>query len=256
MRRWLGRRGLAGEVARALSTGIARRRWGDPAARRARVVVAQNDDVAARFATSRRVVVEPNAALDPPRPRPSRPSGPPTALFVGRLIGWKGARLALATIAHPLAAPWHLRVYGEGYDRELLERFAEQLQIADRVTFLGHRPRQEVLEAYEEADALLFPSLHDQAGWVVGEASQAGCPVVCLPLGGPPILAGPNGFVASLDGDVVHNLAEQLLLAGERGGQVHARWSRDRLSPLVEDWYADAAGVPPAPPPRSAHPQP
>ena len=255
MRRWLGRRGLVGEVARALSTGIARRRWGDPAARRARVVVAQNDDVAARFASSRRVVVEPNAALDPPRARPARPSGPPTALFVGRLIGWKGARLALATIAHPLAASWHLHVYGDGYDRELLERLADQLEIADRVTFLGHRPRQEVLAAYEEADALLFPSMHDQAGWVVGEASQAGCPVVCLPLGGPPILAGPNGFVASLEGDVVRNLAEQLVLAGEQGGQVHARWSRDRLSELVDDWYADAVGATASAPRGSSHPE-
>jgi glycosyltransferase involved in cell wall biosynthesis len=212
------------------------------------VVVAQNDDVAARFAASRRVVVEPNAALDPPRQRPSEPrDGPPVALFVGRLIGWKGARLAVATIAHPLAASWRLHVYGDGYDRALLEQMTRDLGVADRVTFLGHRPRHEVLEAYEVRDALLFPSMHDQAGWVVAEASQAGCPVVCLPLGGPPVLAGPNGYVASLEGDVVRNLAEQLHLAGEHGGRVHERWSRDRLGALVDDWYADAVG--------SAHPQ-
>ena len=248
MRRWLGRRGFVDEVMRSLSTGLARRRWGDPAARRARVVVAQNDDVAARFASSRRVVVEPNAALDPPAPRPpGRADGPPVALFVGRLIGWKGARLAVATLAHPLAAAWRLHVYGDGYDRELLVRLAADLGVADRVTFLGHRPRAEVLEAYEHADALLFPSMHDQAGWVVAEASQAGCPVVCLPLGGPPVLAGPNAYVASDEGDVVRNLAEQLHLAGEHGGRTHERWSRDRLGDLVDDWYADAVD-------GSAHP--
>jgi glycosyltransferase involved in cell wall biosynthesis len=95
---------------------------------------------------------------------------------------------------------------------------------------------------------MLFPSLHDQAGWVVAEASSAGCPVVCLPLGGPPILAGPNAYVAPLEGDVVANLAEQLVAAGESRGEPHARWSRDRLVQLVDDWYADAIGSQTSPP--------
>jgi glycosyltransferase involved in cell wall biosynthesis len=242
-RRWLGLKGFLGEVARVVGTGVPRRLWGDPVARRAAVVVAQNDDVATRFRAARRVVVEPNAALEPvPAPADRRlvGSGPRTALFVGRLIAWKGARLALATLAHPLAVGWRLQVFGDGYERERLVALAAELGISDRVEFLGHRPRSEVLAAYGTADAMLFPSLHDQAGWVVAEASSAGCPVVCLPLGGPPILAGPNAHVASLEGDVVANLAEQLVAAGESRGEPHTRWSRERLVGLVDDWYADA----------------
>ena len=244
MRRWLGRRGLVGEVLRTMLTGAPRRLWGDPVARRAAVVVAQNPDVATRFDFARRVVVEPNAVMDSPAevavPHEVGEGEPRTAVFVGRLIGWKGARLAVATMAHPGAAGWRLRVYGEGYDREGLEQWVAQHGLSDRVEFMGHRPRAEVLAAYRSADAMLFPSMHDQAGWVVAEASSVGCPVVCLPLGGPPVLAGPNGFVASLEGDVVANLAEQLDAAGRSGGTPHTRWDRARLPALVDAWYAEA----------------
>lgn len=241
LRRWLGRRGLATEVARALVTGALRRLFADPVARGAAVVVAQNDAVARRFSSARRVVVEPNAALDsaPPTVAHGR-AGPKRALFVGRLVAWKGARLAIATIAHPQADGWCLTIYGEGYERQALERMARDLHVDSRVEFAGYRPRDEILRAYAEADAFLFPSLHDQAGWVVAEASSAGCPVVCLPLGGPPILAGDNAVLASLEGDIVENLARALFAAGQGRGVVHDRWSTTRLPGLLADWYGDA----------------
>ena len=243
LRRWLGRKGFLGELVRGLVTGVPRSIWGDSVARRAAVVVAQNGDVARRFRRARRVVIEPNAALETGPARPRRPrdrSEPPTAIFVGRLIGLKGARLALAAIARTQTSHWRLRIYGDGQDRHHLERMSSELGLDDRVEFLGHRPRSEVLEAYATADALLLPSMHDQAGWAVAEASSAGCPVVCLPLGGPPILAGENAFIASLEGDIVANLADQLTLAGANGGTPHSSWSRSRLAALVDDWYDDA----------------
>ena len=42
----------------------------------------------------------------------------------------------------------------------------------------------------------VFPSLHDEAGWVVVEAMACGLPVVSLDVGGPPILAGDAMVVA------------------------------------------------------------
>src|SRR5690606_8159028 len=61
--RWLGVRGTITEVARAALTALPRAVWGDAAARRAALVVAQNPDVAHRFRRARKVVVEPNAAF-------------------------------------------------------------------------------------------------------------------------------------------------------------------------------------------------
>jgi glycosyltransferase involved in cell wall biosynthesis len=39
-----------------------------------------------------------------------------------------------------------------------------------------------------EADVLLFPSMHEDAGWVVAEAAASGLPAVALDRGGPPLL--------------------------------------------------------------------
>ncbi|GAA3533765.1 hypothetical protein AFL01nite_21440 [Aeromicrobium flavum] len=245
LRRWLGARGAVVETVRGALTGLPRRLWGDRIAARASLVVAQNPGVAERFGDSRRVEVEPNAALEPlavvDRPHVRRSDDGHLAVFVGRLLAWKGGRLALATLAHPRAAGWRLEVFGEGYERPALEALARELGIDDRVTFHGHRPRTEVLDAFVRADALLFPSMHDQAGWVAGEASSLGCPVVCLPLGGPATLAERNAYVAPLEGDIVANLAEQLGAAAEHGGTPHDRWSRERLPAVVGRWYREVA---------------
>ncbi|HZC74162.1 MAG TPA: glycosyltransferase, partial [Jatrophihabitans sp.] len=240
---WLGPRGVLSELARSIGTRVARAVWGDRAARRAAVVVAQNGDVAARFAThARQVVVEPNAALEPAEPRRSRDGHGEyrEAVFVGRLVPWKGCRLALDALARPEAAGWRLDVYGAGPDAAALSARTRRLGLAERVSFHGWRPRAEVLDAFTRADALLFPSMHDSAGWAVAEASAVGCPVVCLDIGGPPLLAGPNGHVAAPSRDVVRALARALETAGTAARIGYPRWSAQRLPALVQDWYRDA----------------
>lgn len=248
LRRWLGLRGIAYEVIRDLATTLPRRIWGDANARRADVVVVQNRDVARRFRRARRVIVEPNAALDlsqlPSRAVAARENRAPVAVFVGRLIPLKGASIALEALSRPQASDWTLRIFGDGPERAALEAMTARLGLEHRVEFFGHRPRAEALAAMAGADMLLFPSMHDQAGWAVAEASSMGVPVVCLPLGGPPTLAEPNGFVAGLRGDLVGNVVDQLRAAGVAEGVPHARWSRDRLRELTSTWYrlAVAAG--------------
>jgi len=239
LREWLGVRGVLTEAIRGLMTSIPRAMWGDSSARRASVVVAQNPAVAHRFRKARRVVTEPNAALDQNElpERLEHRSEAPVAIFAGRLVAWKGAQLAVAAIARPETSTWRLNIIGDGYSRKTIEKQAERLGVADRVTFSGHVPREEVLQAFARADALLFPSLHDQAGWVVAEASALGLPIVCLPLGGPATLADRNAFVASTEGDVVGNLAAQLVAARSAQPQAHDRWSHQRLPELVRDWY-------------------
>lgn len=248
LRRWLGPRGFATEIIRDSLTFVPRAIWGDKAARRAGLVIAQNRDVARRFSRLAETVIEPNAALDEvPAAGSSRPVGTrKRAVFAGRLVGLKGVRLCLDVLAHPSCRDWDLDLYGDGWDRRSLERWVRRAGLSDRVRFLGHRPRSEVLAAFETADAMLFPSMHDQAGWVVAEASSLGCPVVCLPLGGPPLLAQPNDFVVSLDGDIVENAARELIAAGQATATTrHDRWSRQRIPDLVERWYDQvAAGGP------------
>ena len=51
--------------------------------------------------------------------------------------------------------------------------------------FLGRVPYAEMVQAYRDSDALLFPSLHDSGSNVVVEAMSHGMPVICLDRGGP-----------------------------------------------------------------------
>ncbi|BDV29512.1 glycosyltransferase [Microbacterium terricola] len=241
LRRWLGTRGTVTELVRGPLTGLARRLWGRPAARRAALIVAQNPDVAAAFARdAAAVVVEPNACIDDLPQRDASAVRAQHAVFAGRLVAWKGAAVAIDAIATPAAAGWTLTIYGDGYERARLERQAHRLGLGERVEFAGHRPRDEVLEGISRAAVFLFPSMHDQAGWVVAEASTMGCPVVCLPLGGPPVLAEPNGFVPALGPDLPARLARELSTAAAAGATPTARWSAARLPGLVDDWYRRA----------------
>jgi glycosyltransferase involved in cell wall biosynthesis len=59
------------------------------------------------------------------------------------------------------------------------------------------------------ANVFLFPSLHDEAGWVVLEAFANGLPVICLDVGGPPVLGGTPVRIGRMDA-TVRRLAEAL----------------------------------------------
>jgi glycosyltransferase involved in cell wall biosynthesis len=238
---------LGGELARLAVTGLARKFVGEPIARRADLVVAQNRFVADRFADLADVIVETNIALaseEVERGRMPAAEGQSHtgrhAVFVGRLRPWKGLRLALEALSRPQAATWSLDVIGTGSDRKRGQRLVEQHDLADRVRFLGMLPRDEVLERLGRADALLFPSLHDAAGWVVAEALSLGCPVVCLDITGPGDLVTNDGGVrVAPRGDVVGGLADGL--AALRGRvDPSDRWSADRAPELIDGWYQRA----------------
>lgn len=235
--RWLGPRGTLTELARAVITTPLRAWGGLPSARRSSVVVAQNPQVAGYFRRhGANTVVEPNACLTGLPPR-AAVTDEKTAVFAGRLLGWKGAALAIDAVSRPELADWTLEIYGDGYDRRRLERRAAARGVAGRVRFHGHVDRDQLWEAMRTATVFLFPSMHDQAGWVVAEASSIGCPVVCLPLGGPPVLAEPNAFVADLSGDVPRSIAEQVLRAAATDASPTDRWSVTRLPAIVQGWY-------------------
>lgn len=247
--RWLGLRGSVTEIVREAATRPLRVLWGDRAARAASVVVAQNSDVARRFSSGpAHVVVEANASIKPedlvhPDASPSDRAAPTPrrAVYVGRLISLKGVRIAVAAMAE--LQDWTLDIYGDGYERELLERQVRRLGITDRVRFRGHRPRTEVLAALAEADALVFPSMHDQAGWVAAEASALGCPVVCLPFGGPPVLADVNAHVVSLERDLPAALARTVAALPRGRGERSHRWDAGRLPRFLEQTYDRACAT-------------
>lgn len=238
---WVGRRGIVSELGRTALTGVARGVWGDRTARRADVIVGLNHDVAQRFSKVGPVIVEPNSAITIGAGQaPARTGDGRQAVFVGRLMGWKGCRLAVSALSRPECLGWSLDVFGEGPDEGELRRLVARLGLEQRVHFRGQRPREEILDAFRTADAMLFPSMHDSAPWAVAEAVSLGCPVVCLDVGGPPILMDGHGTAVTPDRKVVDRLASALASVQGRFPPSQ-RWSPERLPALVDTWYELAA---------------
>jgi len=126
-----------------------------------------------------------------------RPSGSGLHLFsAGRLLHWKGFHLALGAIAQVRdRVAVEYSIFGTGPERKRLEQLANDLNIADRVHFHDAIPRAELIARMASFDAMLHPSLHDSGGFACLEAMAAGCPVVCLDLGGPGLLVdNESGF--------------------------------------------------------------
>ncbi|MEA5448611.1 glycosyltransferase [Leptolyngbya sp. CCNP1308] len=104
---------------------------------------------------------------------------------VARLLHWKGLHLSLRAFAEANLDEAEYWFLGEGPEKQRLQAIAADLDLGDRVKFLGSLPRAEVLAQLQQCDVLLHPSLHESGGLVCLEAMAAGLPVICLDLGGP-----------------------------------------------------------------------
>ena len=122
---------------------------------------------------------------------------PPTVLWVGGLSPIKAPALALRSFALLLAEipDARLVVLGDGPLRAELTRLAAQLKVAESICFRGRLPWKQALEAYDEADALLFTSLRDSFGVQTLEAWARGLPVVHLDHQGVRDFSAPGGAV-------------------------------------------------------------
>ncbi|MGF1491707.1 MAG: glycosyltransferase family 4 protein [Microcoleaceae cyanobacterium] len=113
---------------------------------------------------------------------------PPRFISIGRLLHWKGFHLGLQAFAQanlPETAEYWM--IGDGPERQHLQQLVEALGIASQVKFWNELPRDQTLQKLGQCLALVHPSLHESGGMVCLEAMAAGCPVICLDLGGPAI---------------------------------------------------------------------
>ncbi|HUP19082.1 MAG TPA: glycosyltransferase family 4 protein [Gemmatimonadota bacterium] len=113
-----------------------------------------------------------------------RPAAEPVFVFLGRLSREKGLSLLLRAFA-AIGPGARLRIVGRGPEGPGLERLARELGIAERVTFTGWVPPEEVERELADAWALVAPSLHSEPlGLVALEAIVRGVPVIASALGG------------------------------------------------------------------------
>ena len=143
-----------------------------------------------------RVSVLPNAVPSipdlPPRAELRRSLGVagPMLAFAGRLTGAKALGAAFEAIEQVDGVT--LLVAGEGEEREALEAEA-----GSRVRFLGALRRDQVLELFAAADAVLLSSVWENFPHALVEALAVGTPVIATRVGGVPEIVedGINGLL-------------------------------------------------------------
>jgi glycosyltransferase involved in cell wall biosynthesis len=104
------------------------------------------------------------------------------ALCVGRVSQEKGVT-ALLKAWRQVPRTYVLRVIGDGPAREQLERDAKADGLSN-VTFMGHQPRERVVEAMKGARFVIFPSeLYENLPLTILESFACGVPVLASKLG-------------------------------------------------------------------------
>lgn len=143
--------------------------------------------------------------------------GPIRVLFVGRLVHWKGAHLAIRAFAEARSRmpSMTLTVLGSGPFERRIQALIRTLDLTDSVTLIGRlQDREAALKQYSAHEIFLFPSLHEAGGMAVIEAMSSGLPVVCLNLGGPGLAVQHDSGIKvepHTEAQVVQDLASALL---------------------------------------------
>jgi glycosyltransferase involved in cell wall biosynthesis len=187
----LGGRGLLEAAARTTTRLIA---GSIPAVRSAQraatVIFTQNTATTHRIRSRAKVIVLSNALEVDIGPIPAQGPRTKDVAVVGRLLPWKGIRLAVRAMRYVTHDGAVLRIYGDGPERRPILALVRRWALQDRVTLEGTTPRQQLLGEVARAGALLHPSLHEEGGTAVAEALTMGTPVICLRHGGPNELLG------------------------------------------------------------------
>jgi glycosyltransferase involved in cell wall biosynthesis len=137
---------------------------------------------------------------------------------VSNLVDWKGIDdnlRALSAVAKRMPhLEWEYRIVGDGVERQRLECLAMNLEIADRVRFLGRIPYAETMREIAEADIFSLPSWGEAFGIVYLEAMSRMRPVIgCLEKGAADVVTdGHEGLlVPPRDIDSLSRALERLI---------------------------------------------
>jgi glycosyltransferase involved in cell wall biosynthesis len=138
--------------------------------------------------------------------------------FVGRLVEQKAPEILLQAfaIASAIVPNARLAIVGDGPLREQLVTLSTQLEIAEKVIWLGERDARTVLSGF---DLFALSSRKEGLPYVVLEAMWAGLPVVATSTAGVEILVEPglNGTVVPPeDANAFGQALIELLISPER----------------------------------------
>lgn len=103
---------------------------------------------------------------------------------VGRLVSRKAIDQLISVMKSLKQTSAHLLIIGTGPQEQALRDKANQLQVSDRVHFLGNVDEQEKFRVLHMSDIFVSTSQHEGFGLVFLEAMASGLPVICYDHGG------------------------------------------------------------------------
>ena len=173
-------------------------------------------------------------------------------LYAGRFLFWKGMHMGIRAFAQAWRKDPELSMImvGEGPALASWQALARDCGVMERITWLNWVGKDELNKLYHSSSMFLFPSLHDSGGMVVLEAAACGLPVLCLDMGGPGEMVGPDvGIKITARGvseaKIVDDLAAALLKLTADPRQLKAlgvsarEWaSRQSWAAKVTEFYA------------------
>ncbi|MEI8305751.1 MAG: glycosyltransferase [Chloroflexales bacterium] len=173
--------------------------------------------------------------------------GPLRVICVARLIERKGQHHLIAALRRLVdqGCDITLELVGEGDARAANETLARRLGVADRVTFTGYVPREQIAAHYAAAHVFVLPSYNEGMSVATLEAMAAGLPAVVTRTGGAEELVDegvsgnivPWADVDSLAGRL-HALAQRRDLARRMGQAARARAQGFSWDAAVERYLA------------------
>jgi glycosyltransferase involved in cell wall biosynthesis len=137
----------------------------------------------------RKCIYIPENAIDPERftkQRTRRAAKPVRAVFIGRLVPYKGADM-LVEAALPLlkSGALSIEIIGDGPQMPELQELIRREQVESAVSLPGWVEHGKLQDRLLDADVLAFPSIREFGGGVALEAMAVGVVPIVVDYGGP-----------------------------------------------------------------------
>ena len=139
---------------------------------------------------------------------------PVKAAFVGRLVPYKGADMAIEAMADLVReGKMVFDIYGTGPEQEKLSNMVSELGLEGKVTVHGFVPNTELQGRLVNADIFVFPSVREFGGGVVLESMALGVVPVIADYAGPAeLVTEASGYAVPMGPreDLVESFKKQL----------------------------------------------
>ncbi len=156
-------------------------------------------------------------------------------LFAGGLVPVKNVDIlieAFFKISQQLSNA-NLIIAGSGSEEGILKRLVEELNIQNKVQFVGVLNSEKIIAYYNASDILCLPSKSEGLPNVIVEAMFCGTPVVASKVGGIPsiVIEGVNGYLVNPNSSI--DLSERLLLG------LKENWQREKIRSSISHLSSD-----------------